>query len=150
MVGGLTWMDAFLGRMQGSIGETSTIAIIMGGAILVFLKVASWRIISGVMLGMVNILIVQLYRFRDQSYVCVALALASGDRRVRIWHVYMATDPVSASMTNTGKWWYGALIGSMCVLIRVVNPAFPEGMMLAILLRTCLPHFLTGRWYEPM
>ena len=134
MVGGLTWMDAFLGRMQGSIGETSTIAIIMGGAILVFLKVASWRIISGVMLGMVSTSL--LFNFiGSETNPMFALPWH--------WHLviggfafgmfYMATDPVSASMTNTGKWWYGALIGSMCVLIRVVNPAFPEGMMLAIL-----------------
>ena len=134
MVGGLTWTDAFLGRMQGSIGETSTLAIFVGGAILVFLKVASWRIISGVMLGMIG--------------TSLLFNLAGSDTNPMFavpwyWHlvmggfafgmIYMATDPVSASMTNTGKWWYGALIGTMCVLIRVANPAFPEGMMLAIL-----------------
>ncbi len=134
MVGGLTWTEAFLGRMQGSIGETSTLAIFAGGAILVFLKVASWRIISGVMLGMIG--------------TSLLFNLAGSDTNPMFavpwyWHlvmggfafgmIYMATDPVSASMTNTGKWWYGALIGTMCVLIRVANPAFPEGMMLAIL-----------------
>ena len=127
-------MDAFFGRMQGSIGETSTLAIMVGGAILVFLKVASWRIISGVMLGMVG---------TSMFFNLIGSETNPMFAMPWYWHlviggfafgmIYMATDPVSAAMTNTGKWWYGVLIGAMCVLIRVVNPAFPEGMMLAIL-----------------
>jgi Na+-transporting NADH:ubiquinone oxidoreductase subunit B len=131
---GFTWMDAFLGKMQGSVGETSTLAIFMGGAILLITKIASWRIVAGVMLGMI-------------ATALMFNSLGSDTNPMFsmpwYWHlvlggfafgmVYMATDPVSAAMTNTGKWWYGALIGVMCVLIRVVNPAFPEGMMLAIL-----------------
>lgn len=131
---GFTWMDAFLGKMQGSVGETSTLAIFVGGAILLITKVASWRIMVGVMLGMI-------------ATALMFNSLGSDTNPMFsmpwYWHlvlggfafgmVYMATDPVSAAMTNTGKWWYGALIGVMCVLIRVVNPAFPEGMMLAIL-----------------
>lgn len=131
---GLTWMDAFLGNMQGSVGETSTIAIFIGGFILITSKIASWRIVAGVMFGMVA-MSVTFNMIGSETNPMFAMPW--------YWHlvlggfafgmVYMATDPVSASMTNTGKWWYGGLIGVMCVLIRVVNPAFPEGMMLAIL-----------------
>ena len=131
---GLTWMDAFIGNMRGSVGETSTLAIFMGGIILIATKTAAWRIMAGVFIGM----------FLSAGL----LNLIGSDTNPMFampwyWHlvlggfafgmVYMATDPVSASMTNTGKWWFGGLIGVMCVLIRVVNPAFPEGMMLAIL-----------------
>ncbi|MEK9823207.1 MAG: NADH:ubiquinone reductase (Na(+)-transporting) subunit B [Gammaproteobacteria bacterium] len=134
MLGTVTWMDAFLGNVQGSIGETSTLAILLGGVILLVTRAASWRIITGVFLGMVA--------------MSLLLNVIGSDTNPMFampwyWHlvvggfafgmIYMATDPVSAAMTNTGKWWYGVLIGVMCVLIRVVNPAFPEGMMLAIL-----------------
>jgi Na+-transporting NADH:ubiquinone oxidoreductase subunit B len=131
----LTWMDAFFGKMQGSIGETSTLAIFIGGLVLVVMKIASWRIILGVMLGM--FLTAGLCNFVGDPVSNPMMAMPW------YWHmvvggfafglVFMATDPVSASMTNTGKYWFGALIGFMVVLIRVVNPAFPEGMMLAIL-----------------
>ncbi|MFT5927425.1 MAG: Na+-transporting NADH:ubiquinone oxidoreductase subunit B [Patiriisocius sp.] len=131
---GVTWTDAFFGNIQGSVGETCTIAILIGGAILLFTKIASWRIVVGVMIGMVS--------------MSTFLNLVGSETNPMFgmpwyWHLvlggfafgmmYMATDPVSASMTNTGKWWYGGLIGVMTVLIRVVNPAFPEGIMLAIL-----------------
>jgi Na+-transporting NADH:ubiquinone oxidoreductase subunit B len=131
---GLTWMDAFIGNMQGSIGETSTLAIFIGGAILLLTKTASWRIMSGVMLGMIAM-----------SMIFNAVGSETNPMFAMPWYwhlvvggfafgmVFMATDPVSASMTDTGKWMFGALIGVMCVLIRVINPAFPEGMMLAIL-----------------
>ncbi len=130
----LTWMDAFLGNMQGSIGETSTLAIFIGGAVLLLTRIASWRIMSGVFLGMVAF--------------STMLNLIGSDTNPFFatpwyWHlvlggfafgmVFMATDPVSASMTNTGKWIFGALIGVMVVMIRVLNPAYPEGTMLAIL-----------------
>jgi Na+-transporting NADH:ubiquinone oxidoreductase subunit B len=131
----MTWMDAFFGKMQGSIGETSTLAILLGGAVLVAMKIASWRIIAGVMLGMIATSLL-FNTFGDAtSNPMMAMPWT--------WHlvvggfafgmIFMATDPVSASMTNTGKWYFGALIGFMVVIIRVVNPAFPEGMMLAIL-----------------
>jgi Na+-transporting NADH:ubiquinone oxidoreductase subunit B len=132
---GLTWMDAFFGKMQGSIGETSTLAILIGGVALVAMKIASLRIILGVMAGM--ILTSLLFNTVGNAETNPMMALPWS------WHlviggfafgmIFMATDPVSASMTNTGKWWFGGLIGVMVVLIRVVNPAFPEGMMLAIL-----------------
>ena len=130
----MSWFDAFLGNKHGSIGEVSTLAIFIGGAILLLTRIASWRIMLGVMLGMVAL--------------STLFNLIGSDTNPMFampwyWHlvlggfafgmVFMATDPVSAAMTNTGKLWFGALIGVMVVLIRVVNPAFPEGMMLAIL-----------------
>ncbi|SDZ79338.1 NADH:ubiquinone reductase (Na(+)-transporting) subunit B [Microbulbifer marinus] len=132
--GQLTWFDAFLGNMHGSIGETSTLAMLIAGAILLFMKIASWRIVAGTMLGMMA--------------TAFLFNMIGSDSNPMFgvpwyWHlvvggfafglIFMTTDPVSASMTDTGRWWYGILIGVMCVLIRVVNPAFPEGMMLAIL-----------------
>jgi len=130
----VTWFDAFAGTIQGSIGETSTIAILLGGLVMMFMGIASWRIVAGVMIGMVSL-----------SFL---FNLIGSDTNAMFampwyWHlviggfafgmVFMATDPVSASMTNVGKYFFGALIGVMVVLIRVINPAFPEGMMLAIL-----------------
>lgn len=130
----LSWLDAFFGKMQGSIGETSTLAILLGGAVLLWTRIASWRIVAGVMLGMVAFSLL-LNTVGSETNPMFNMPW--------YWHltlggfafgmIFMATDPVSASMTNTGKWWFGALIGVMVVLIRVVNPAFPEGMMLAIL-----------------
>ncbi len=131
---GMTWMTAFIGNMQGSVGETSALAIFIGGFILIVAKIASWRIMAGVMLGMVAMSTI-FNMIGSETNLMFAMPW--------YWHlvvggfafgmVYMATDPVSASMTDTGKWIFGALIGVMCVLIRVINPAFPEGMMLAIL-----------------
>lgn len=130
----LTWMDAFIGRQQGSIGEVSTLAIFIGGALLLATRIASWRIVLGVMAGMVAL-----------SMLFNVLGSATNPMFAMPWYwhlvlggfafgmIFMATDPVSAAMTNTGKFWFGALIGAMAVLIRVVNPAYPEGMMLAIL-----------------
>lgn len=135
LAGQLTWMDAFFGKMQGSIGETSTIAILIAGVVLVAMKIASLRIILGVMAGMIATTL--LFNWIGDATSNPMMAVP--------WHwhlvlggfafgmIFMATDPVSASMTNAGKWWFGALIGFMAVIIRVVNPAFPEGMMLAIL-----------------
>ncbi|MDY3330787.1 MAG: NADH:ubiquinone reductase (Na(+)-transporting) subunit B [Pelistega sp.] len=130
----ITWMDAFLGNMPGSVGEVSTLALIIGGCFIVFTRIASWRIIAGVMIGMVA-----------ASLLFNSIGSDTNPMFAMPWHwhlvlggfaigmIFMATDPVSASFTNKGKWWYGILIGVMCVLIRVVNPAYPEGMMLAIL-----------------
>ncbi|HBC19868.1 MAG TPA: NADH:ubiquinone reductase (Na(+)-transporting) subunit B, partial [Alcanivorax sp.] len=117
----------FLGGIQGSIGETSTLAILIGGPALLLTKVASWRIVLGVFLGMVAL-----------STLLNAVGSATNPMFAMPWYwhltvgsfafgmIYMATDPVSASMTNVGKYIFGALIGVMIVLIRVVNPAFPE------------------------
>ncbi len=129
-----TWMEAFIGSIPGSIGETSTLAIFIGGALLLITRVASWRIMAGVMLGMVALSTLFNIIGSDDN---LAFAMPW------YWHmvvggfafgmVFMATDPVSAAMTDTGKWYFGILIGVMTVLIRVVNPAYPEGIMLAIL-----------------
>jgi Na+-transporting NADH:ubiquinone oxidoreductase subunit B len=130
----LTWMDAFMGKMQGSIGETSTLAIFIGGAVLLLNRIASWRIIAGVMIGMIALSTLFNFIGSDTNpmfNVPWHWHLVIGSFAFGL--IFMATDPVSASMTDTGKLWYGALIGVMVVLIRVVNPAFPEGMMLAIL-----------------
>ena len=131
---GLTWIDAFIGNMQGSIGEVSTIAILIGGAFLILTKIASYRIIAGVMIGMFCV---------STLFNIIGSSTNHMFALPWYWHlvmggfafgmIFMATDPVSASFTNKGKWGYGILIGVMVVLIRVVNPAFPEGMMLAIL-----------------
>jgi len=131
---GITWMDAFLGTIQGSIGETSTLACLIGATFLLYTRIASYRIMLGVLAGM--IVTSTLFNFIGSEtnpmfatpwyWHAVLGGFAFGA-------IYMATDPVSAAMTNTGRWIYGLLIGLMVVLIRVVNPAFPEGMMLAIL-----------------
>jgi len=132
--GGVTWMDAFIGNIQGSVGEVSTVAILLGGIILVFTKVASLRIIVGCFLGMF-LTAVMFNMIGSATNPMFSMPwywhLVSGGFAFGM--IYMATDPVSASMTNSGKLYYGILIGVMTVLIRVVNPAFPEGIMLAIL-----------------
>lgn len=144
---GITWMDAFVGTIHGSIGETSTLAIFIGGVVLIGSKIASWRIVTGVMLGMIAL---------STLFNLIGSETNPLFGMPWYWHmvvggfafgmIFMATDPVSASMTNTGKWVFGILIGVMVVLIRVVNPAFPEGMMLAILFANlCAPlidHFV--------
>lgn len=130
----ITWMDAFIGNIPGSVGEVSTLMLLIGGAFIVFTRIASWRIIAGVMLGMVATSLL-FNAIGSQTNPMFAMPwywhLVLGGFAIGM--IFMATDPVSAAFTNVGKWWYGALIGVMCVLIRVVNPAYPEGMMLAIL-----------------
>jgi len=131
---GFTVSQSLTGYIAGSIGETSLIAIGIGALFLLATKVASWRIMLGVILGVIATSL--LFNIIDSEtnpmfsvtpmWHLVIGGLAFGT-------VYMATDPVSASMTDTGRLWYGVLIGVMTILIRVVNPAFPEGIMLAIL-----------------
>lgn len=130
----ISWLEAFFGQLPGAIGEVSTLMILIGMAALVYMRIASWRIIAGVFIGMVA-----------TSTLLNLLGSASNPLFSMPWYwhlvlggfafgmAFMATDPVSASFTNPAKWWYGGLIGLMAVVIRVVNPAFPEGMMLAIL-----------------
>ncbi len=130
----VSWTSAFLGSIHGSIGETSTLAILIGGALLLITRVASWRIVTGVFLGM--FLLSSLFNLvGSDSNPAFAMPwywhLVTGGFAFGM--IFMATDPVSAAMTNGGKWAFGILIGAMTVLIRVVNPAFPEGIMLAIL-----------------
>jgi Na+-transporting NADH:ubiquinone oxidoreductase subunit B len=129
-----SWMDAFIGSIPGSVGETSTLAILIGGVMLLVTRIASWRIIAGVMVGMVA-LSTLFNLVGSESNLAFSMPwywhLVTGGFAFGM--IFMATDPVSAAMTDTGKWAYGILIGLMTVLIRVVNPAFPEGIMLAIL-----------------
>ena len=130
----ITWFDSFIGLIPGSIGETSTLAIFIGGAVLLATKLASWRIVTGVMIGMVATTLLFNVIGSDSNPLFAMpwyWHLVSGGFAFGM--IFMATDPVTASMTNKGRWFYGGLIGFMAILIRVVNPAFPEGMMLAIL-----------------
>lgn len=128
------WWDAFLGNIQGSVGEVSTLMILIGGLALIYFRIASWRIVAGVFVGMV-LFSGLLNLIGSETNPMFAMPW--------YWHLvlggfafammFMATDPVSASFTNKGKFAYGLLIGFMTVMIRVINPAFPEGIMLAIL-----------------
>lgn len=132
---GYSWLDCFMGWIPGSMGETSALACLLGAGVLIATGIGSWRIMSGVVIGAVAMSSV-LYAFRDLSdnpmtHISPLWHLVIGG--FAFGAVFMATDPVSASMTEVGKWWYGGLIGVMTILIRVINPAFPEGIMLAIL-----------------
>jgi Na+-transporting NADH:ubiquinone oxidoreductase subunit B len=130
---GVGLWQAFVGNIPGSMGETSTLAILVAAVILLATRIASWRIMAGCVAGLIATAL--LFNSGDSTNPMFAMPF--------YWHlvlggfafgaVFMATDPVSAAMTNTGRLIFGFLIGFMCVLIRVVNPAFPEGMMLAIL-----------------
>ena len=131
---GVEWMDAFIGTIQGSFGETSTLACLIGLAFLLITKIANWRLIVGCMAGMVGFSLL-LNAVGSDSNPMFAMPwywhLVTGGFAFGM--VFMVTEPVSASHTNLGRYIYGALIGFMVVMIRVINPAFPEGMMLAIL-----------------
>ncbi len=131
---GITWANAFFGQIQGSFGETSTLACMIGLAFLLMTKIANYRLIVGCLAGTIGFTLL--------------LNLIGSDTNPMFampwyWHIvlggyafglaFMVTEPVSASHTNMGRYIYGALIGIMVVMIRVINPAFPEGMMLAIL-----------------
>lgn len=141
------WMNAFLGLVPGSMGETSALACFIGAGLLVLTGIGSFRIMLGVIAG---------------SFAASLLLNAVGSETNALlnipfhWHivlggwafgmVFMATDPVSATHTNTGRWIYGFLIGVLAIFIRVLNPAYPEGMMLAILFMNCfsatIDHFV--------
>jgi len=129
-----SWWDAFIGLIPGSMGETSTLAILIGAVILIATGIGSWRIMFSILVGM--ILTSLFFNFMGSSTNPMFQVTP-------VWHlvlggfafgaVFMATDPVTASLTQSGKWIYGFSIGVLVVMVRVVNPAFPEGMMLAIL-----------------
>ena len=129
-----SWLQTFMGFEPGCLGETSVLAILIGAAFLLYTRVASYRVMGGVFAGMVATSLLFNMIGSDTNHM---FALPW------YWHltvggfafgmVYMATDPVTAAMTDTGRWVFGGLVGAMTVLIRVVNPAFPEGIMLAIL-----------------
>jgi Na+-transporting NADH:ubiquinone oxidoreductase subunit B len=133
--------DAFFGFIPGSIGETSTLAILLGAVLLIITGIGSWKIMistfaGGAIMGLI------LNAFAGSAGLSPEVATYFG---MPFWHhlilggfafgaVFMATDPVSAAQTDKGKWIYGFLIGIVAILIRVINPAYPEGMMLSILL----------------
>jgi Na+-transporting NADH:ubiquinone oxidoreductase subunit B len=127
-----SFADMFMGYIPGSIGETSTLAIILGALILIFTGIGSWRIMLSVVVGglamggIFNLWGANPFMEIPAYYHLVMGGFAFGA-------VFMATDPVSAAQTTKGKYIYGFLIGVLAVLIRVFNPAYPEGMMLAIL-----------------
>ncbi len=129
-----SWWDSFIGLIPGSMGETSTLAILIGALILIVTGIGSWRIMLSVLVGMV---------LMSLTFNLIGSSTNSMFAVTPEWHlvlggfafgaVFMATDPVSAALTQKGKYYYGFFIGILVVLVRVVNPAFPEGMMLAIL-----------------
>lgn len=128
------WFDAFMGWIPGSMGETSTLACLLGAIFLVVTGVGSWRIMLGVLIGAFG-LAAALNGVASTTNAVFQIPphmhLMTGGLAFGL--VFMATDPVSAAMTDTGRWVYGVLIGVMTIIIRVINPAFPEGIMLAIL-----------------
>ncbi len=129
----MTGMDMFLGLIPGSIGETSTLAILIGAAFLIFTGVGSWKIIFSVFAGGT---VMGLIRngFGGNALMEIPFWQHLMLGGFAFGAVFMATDPVSAAQTERGKWIYGFLIGILAIIIRVLNPAFPEGVMLAILL----------------
>ncbi|MEM8914894.1 MAG: NADH:ubiquinone reductase (Na(+)-transporting) subunit B [Pseudomonadota bacterium] len=131
---GMTWWDSFIGLVPGSIGETSTLACFLGLAFLLATKIANFRMVLGCLGGMIAFSLLLNWIGSDSNPMFAMpwyWHLVVGGYAFGL--VFMVTEPVSGSHTNMGRYIYGALIGVMVVMIRVINPAFPEGMMLAIL-----------------
>jgi Na+-transporting NADH:ubiquinone oxidoreductase subunit B len=139
----VTWLEAFMGMIPGSMGETSTFCALLGAGFLVLTQIGSWRTMVGVALGTVaTVSLFNLVGSTTNPFMNVPFH----------WHfvlggwafgmVFMATDPVTSSFTDQGKWIYGFGIGTMVALVRVVNPAYPEGMMLAILFMNMFAPFI--------
>jgi len=132
-------IDGFLGLVPGSIGETSTLAILIGAIYLIATGVGSWKIMLSAVLGAVTMGIIfngvadLMISPEQQSYLAVPFYYHLVFGGFAFGAVFMATDPVSAAHTETGKWIYGFLVGFFPIMIRVFNPAYPEGVMLAIL-----------------
>jgi Na+-transporting NADH:ubiquinone oxidoreductase subunit B len=133
---GYTLYDVFMGFMPGTIGAESALGCLIGAAFLLYTRVASWRIMLGVLVGLVGtVLLFNVFAGPDTNpYHSLSWQWHVLTGGFAFGMVFMATDPVSAAMTSKGKWIYGILIGLLTALIRVINPAFPEGIMLAILL----------------
>lgn len=135
---GISWFDAFMGWIPGSIGETSTLMVLLGAGILIFSGVGSWRIMLGCLVGMVSLVLlfngVAIFGdFGADHYLALSPTWHLVVGSFAFGAVFMATDPVSAAQTNTGRWIYGFMIGALTVLVRVINPAYPAGIMLAII-----------------
>ena len=144
MLGSDAWMDAFLGMVPGSMGETSALACLIGAIVLVITKIGSWRTMVGCAVGTVFM-----------ALILNGFASEGGNPMLAVpfyWHfvvggwafgaIFMATDPVSSPFTERGKFIYGFFIGLLVVLIRCVNPAYAEGMMLAILFMNMFAPFI--------
>ncbi len=136
-------MDMFYGFIPGSIGETSTLLILLAGLFLIYTKIGSWRIMLSTFAGAAVMGLI--FNYVADSGIISESSKFYGLMSMPFWQhlligglafgaVYMATDPVTASQTNKGKWIYGFLIGFIAIMIRVFNPAYPEGVMLSILL----------------
>ena len=134
---GYSPMDAFLGFIPGSVGETSTLAILIGAAILLFTGIASWRTMCSVFAGgLVMALVFNLFGTSEYAQIpCWHHLIVGG---FAFGAVFMATDPVTSAQTAAGQYIVGFLIGLLAVLTRVINPAYPDGMMLAILFMNAL------------
>jgi len=133
-IGDLAWWQAFLGTVSGSMGETSVLACLIGAVLLIAMGIGSWKIMAGVLLGGMGLSTLFWLVGSDTNPMFAVPPwwhLVLGGYAFGL--IFMATDPVSAAMTEPGKWIYGILIGVMTILIRVINPAYPEGIMLAIL-----------------
>jgi Na+-transporting NADH:ubiquinone oxidoreductase subunit B len=126
--------NSFIGLIPGSIGETSTLAILIGAAILVITGVGSWKTIVSTFAGGAAMALLLNFLAGDNTYMQLSMWEHFVIGGFAFGAVFMATDPVSGTQTEKGKWIYGFLIGLLAIMIRVVNPAYPEGMMLAILL----------------
>jgi Na+-transporting NADH:ubiquinone oxidoreductase subunit B len=141
--GGTAWLDAFYGFIPGSMGETSALACLFGAAVLIVTGIGSWRTMAGVTVGTVAMVLL-LNGVGSETNPAFAMPFW--------WHmvvggwafgmVFMATDPVTSAFTKKGKLIYGFGIGLMVVLVRVINPAYPEGMMLAILFMNMFAPFI--------
>ena len=129
-----SFMDMFIGLIPGSVGETSTIAILLGAIILIWTGVASWKIMLSGVIGALAVGFLGNAFAAEGSYLALPAwnHLVMGGFAFGI--VFMATDPVTSAQTETGKWIYGFLVGALAVVVRLFNPGYPEGMMLAILL----------------
>ncbi len=130
----ISFIDGFIGLIPGSVGETSTLAILIGAVLLLITRIASWKTMFSVFAGGALMALV----FNTWGPDTAAAHFPWYNHLVfggfAFGAVFMATDPVTSARTETGKWIYGALIGAMAIIIRVLNPGYPEGMMLAILL----------------
>ena len=129
-----SFMDMFIGLIPGSVGETSTIAILLGAIILIWTGVASWKIMVSGVIGALAVGFLGNAFAPEGSYLALPAwnHLVMGGFAFGI--VFMATDPVTSAQTETGKWIYGFLVGALAIVVRLFNPGYPEGMMLAILL----------------
>jgi Na+-transporting NADH:ubiquinone oxidoreductase subunit B len=142
-VGGAEWWQAFLGLIPGSMGETSALLCLLGAGLLIFTRIGSWRTMVGTLLGSAC-LVILLNAVGSETNPAFGISLG--------WHlvlggwalgaVFMTTDPVSSAFTDAGRWIYGFGIGVMVILVRVINPAYPEGMMLAILFMNMFAPFI--------